>query len=88
MEYVGTTKVLELRYSIGDPDLTSLSYMFDESPICGYPETVTVQNLPAFATHNEMSADFTIAQNGDLNLIGEYTVTLRSLIQIPDDYTK
>ena len=35
-----------------------------------------------------MSSDFTIPQNNDLDLIGEYTVTLRSEIQVPDDYTK
>ena len=68
--------------------MTDGHYIFDEDPVCKYPETVTVTNLPAFATHNEPSSDFTIPQNNDLDLIGEYTVTLRSEIQVPDDYTQ
>ena len=60
----------------------------DEDPVCNYPETVTVTNLPAFAVHNEPTSDFTIAQNNDLGLIGEYVVTLRSEISVPDDHTK
>ena len=49
---------------------------------------MTVTNLPSFANHNEATSDFTIPQNNDLDLIGEYTVTLRSEIQVPDDYTQ
>ena len=49
---------------------------------------MTVTNLPAFANHNEPSSDFTIPQNNDLDLIGEYTVTLRSEISVPDDHTQ
>ena len=45
-------------------------------------------NLPDFVTHNEDSSDFTIPLNRDLSLIGSYTVTIRSEIQIPDNYTK
>ena len=49
---------------------------------------MTVISLPAFVTHNEASSDFTILKNSDLSLIGnEYTVTLKSEICIPDDYT-
>jgi len=40
--------------------LTTGSYTFGEDPICDYPETVTVTNLPAFAVHNSVSADFTV----------------------------
>ena len=56
--------------------------------MCDYPETVTVTNLPVFANHNEATSDFTIPQNNDLSLIGEYTVTLRSEIEVPNDHTK
>ena len=68
--------------------MTDGHYIFDEDPVCKYPETVTVTNLPAFVTHNEPSLDFTIPQNNDLGLIGEYIVTLRSEIQVPDDSSK
>ena len=44
-------------------------------------------NLPDFVTHNVGTSDFTIPQNVDLSLIGSYTVTIRSEIQVPDDYT-
>ena len=67
--------------------MTDGNYIFDEDPVCNYPEIVTVTNLPSFAKHNEATSDFTIPQNNDLDLIGEYTVTLRSEIQVPDDYT-
>lgn len=42
-------------------------------------------NLPAFATHNEASADFTIPQTFDLSLVGIYTVTVRGEIVVPND---
>ena len=85
--YIDTTAVTSITYNIGALDLTDGLYVFDEDPVCGYPETVTVTNLPAWATHNEASADFTIPSNSDLSLIGAYTVTLRSEICTPDDYT-
>lgn len=62
-------------------------YIFDEVPFCGYLETVTLTDLPAFVSHNDGSSDFTVPQNGDLSLIGEYTVNIKSEIKVPDDYT-
>ena len=85
--YTDTTTVSLIVYNIGAPDLTDGFYVFDEDPVCNYPETVTVTNLPTWSIHNEPSSDFTIPLNSDLNLIGEYTVTLRSEIQVPDDHT-
>ena len=38
--------------------------------------------------HNVGTSDFTIAENADLSLIGSYSVTIRSEILVPDDYTK
>jgi len=67
--------------------MNSGAYSFDEDTNCNYPETVTVTNLPAFATHNPATADFTIDYLEDLNLVGEYVVTIRSEICVPDDYT-
>ena len=67
--------------------MTDGSYQFDETPFCGYEETVTISNLPSFVIHNENSSDFTINSTNDLDLIGEYPVTIRSEICVPDDYT-
>ena len=86
--YTDTTRVTEIRYNIGAASLTDGLYAFDESPVCNYPETVTLTNLPPFVQHNEASSDFTIAQTTDLSLLGEYIVTLRSEICVPDDYTQ
>lgn len=85
--YDATTKVEKIFYNIGEPEVTGGLYVFDETPVCNYAETVTIQNLPNFVTHNESLGHFTIAQNNDLSLIGGYTVTILSEIQIPDDYT-
>ena len=76
-----------ISYNIGAPTLTSPVYSFEEDPPCFYPETVTVTNLPAFMTHSEANSDFTIPQTTDLSLIGSYTMTLRSEILVPTDYT-
>ena len=83
--YQQTTTVTEIIYNIGDPTLTDGSYAFEETPVCGYPETVTLTNLPTFVTHNEANSDFTISQTNDLNLIGQYTVTIKSEICVPVD---
>ena len=89
MDYVATLKVTEIRYAIGEPALVQVSpYTFDEVPFCGYPETVTLTNLPLLVTHNEVSSDFTVPQSADLSFIGEYTVNIKSEIQVPNDQTK
>ena len=85
--YDATTQVSVIVYNVNQETLTDGYYVFDETPVCNYPETVTVTNLPDFANHNESSSDFTIPQNNNLDLIGEYIVTLRSEIQVPDDHT-
>ena len=51
----------EITYNIGDPALTDGLYAFEETPVCGYPETVTLTNLPTFVTHNEANSDFMIS---------------------------
>ena len=55
-------------------------YSFLEDPGCDYPETVTINGLPNFIEHNESTSDFTLPYNSDLDLIGEYTVSIRSEI--------
>lgn len=69
-----------LTYIIGDPDFISTSYSFDETPVCNYPEIVTVTDLPAFSQHVSTNANFKIPKIEDLSLDGSYTVTLRSEI--------
>ena len=83
--YLADQVLTLISYNVGAPSLTSPIYTFEESPPCYYAETVTITNLPVFVTHNLGSSDFTIPQTFDLSLIGEYTVTIRSEISIPDD---
>ena len=85
--YEVTSKVDIIIYNVNQATLIDGSYIFDENPVCNYPEAVTVTNLPTFATHNEFSSDFTISKTNDLGLIGEYTVNLCSEIDVPDDYS-
>ena len=85
--YTDTTKIDKIIYNIGALTITDGLYVFDEDPVCNYPENVTLTNLPSFVTHNEASSDFTIPQTGDLSLLGEYTVTIKSAICVPDDHT-
>ena len=87
-DYQSTLTVASLSYFIRDVSLTDGPYAYEQIPACGYPETITVTNLPAFAQHNTATQDFTIPQTNDLTLIGQYTVTLRSEISVPTDYTK
>ena len=85
--YTDTQRVGDITYNIGAPSLENVGkYTFDEDPVCNYPETVTLTNLPAFITHNEATSDFTLPQNSDLSLIGSYDVTIRSEISVPDDF--
>lgn len=70
---------------MGTPSITDGFYRFDESPACNYPETVTVTNLPAFMSHDVAASEFTIERIDDLSLIGAYTISVKSEIQIPDD---
>ena len=85
--YISMLNAGPISYRIGDPTLTDGPYIFTENPICNYPETVTLSNFPTWVTHNSATADFTIPMNGDLSLIGEYVVTIKSLILVPTDYT-
>ena len=86
--YLDTTKITQIVYNIGALTLTDGLYVFDEDPVCNYPEKVTLTDLPSFVTHNESSSDFTVPQTGDLSLLGEYPVTIRSEICVPDDHTQ
>ena len=45
-------------------------------------------NLPTWAIHDDVAKNFRIPKNEDLSLDATYTVTIRSEIQVPDDYTQ
>ena len=76
----------DISYNIGGDSLNNIGeYIFGEDPGCNYPETVTITGLPDFIDHNLDTSDFTLPTNSDLDLIGEYTVTIRSEIEVPDD---
>ena len=49
--YDATTVVPTIIYNVNQADLTTGFYVFDESPVCNYPETVTVTGLPAWTLH-------------------------------------
>ena len=79
--YTANQVVGLISYNIGEESLVNVGvYNFLEDPGCDYPETVTLTNLPDFVIHNESTSDFTLPKNSDLDLIGEYTVTIRSEI--------
>ena len=85
--YTATTSITQIVYNIGALEKTDGLYTFDEDPVCNYPETITLTNMPVFVTHNESTSDFKIPQTSDLSLLGEYTVTIKSEICVPDDHT-
>ena len=88
--YLATLEVADITYNIGAPALLNVApYVFDEDPLCNYPETVTLTGLPTFVTHNAPTTDdFSVPSTPDLSLLGSYPVTIRSEIQVPDDHTK
>lgn len=88
VDYFDSITVPTLTYFIGDTTLTDGFYEFTQDLACGYPETITVSNLPSFATHRSASADFQIPATSDLDLIGVYTVNIKAEICVPDDYTQ
>ena len=86
--YEASLKVIEILYNVGLPEKNDGNYEFAQSPNCKYPQSVTVSNLPSWATHNEAAQDFSISSIADLSMIGQYTVDMHSEIQIPDDATQ
>ena len=59
--YTAIQEVGDIRYNIGGDSLINIGkYIFGEDPVCEYPETVTITNLPDFITHNEGTSDFTL----------------------------
>ena len=62
LTYTDTLRAGPITYFLGTPDLTDGDYVFTQDPTCGYPEVITVTNLPFFGTHNTADQDFTISQ--------------------------
>ena len=74
--YVSTQDAGPLVYRIGDPGITDGAYIFTQDPVCNYPETVTLTDLPQWAQNNKDASDFTIPHTSDLSIVGEYVVTI------------
>ena len=85
-EYTASVTPSEISYYLGAEDLTSFAYTFTQTNKCGYPETITVANGPDFLTHNESNKDFTISTDVR-DFIGKHSVTVKSSIFAPNDYT-
>ena len=50
-QYIATIIATDITYAIGSTTLANVSpYAFEQQPNCGYPETITLTNLPAFVT--------------------------------------
>lgn len=84
--FAESLKPAMIEYRVGQASLTGGNYVFVQTPACGYQQTVTVSNLPVFMTHNAVSADFTVPLTNDQKLIGEYKVTIKAQVQIPEDH--
>ena len=81
---VSSALISPVSYSLQDPEMTFGPYSFEQSPDCGYDETVTIGNLPTFVTHNLESKDFTIAQTSNTSLVGVFNIIIRSTFEQPD----
>ena len=66
-------------------DSTPYSFLLD--PDCAMTPTLSVTNLPAFATHDMTGQFFSVPYTADLGLIGSYTVTIKSEISFFNDYS-
>ena len=58
---ISSAAINPVSYSLRNPEISFGPYGFQQSPDCGYAETVTFDNLPSIVTHNSGSQDFTIA---------------------------
>lgn len=67
-----------ISHAIRAPQKVFGAYSFSQTPICNYLEVVTVANLPTFVSHNPATSNFKINYLEDLNLIGEYVVSIKS----------
>ena len=77
--------VSSMTYRIGNPTLTGGNYDYFVSHACdGFEQKIDIVGLPSFVTHNEDDQNFTIHYTEDVSLSSVYTVTISSVILIPD----
>lgn len=62
-------------------------YEFTQTAACGYTETITIENLPSFVNHNDFARSFTVLTD-DYASVADYTATITSTIEVPDDWTQ
>ena len=63
--FAADLRINDLSYHLGDDGRTLGPYSFVQTPGCDYKETVTVQGLPEWITHNEADKTFTIPNTND-----------------------
>ena len=65
-------------YILGTPERNFGPYGFQQTPDCGYVETVSFENLPLGPnlTHDSVNQEFTIVENTDYDFIGVYDVVI------------
>ena len=61
--------------------------MFNQTPDCGYEQVITISGAPSFVTHDEVAKTFLIEPTQESD-VGDYTVTVKSSILVPDDASK
>ena len=66
---------MAIDYLVNDPSETTFAYIFTQTNLCGYPETITIDNPTDFIIHNEADKDFTIYTDLRAN-VEVYTVTV------------
>lgn len=85
LSFTASPAVTDVYYTVGQATAQSGNYGFVQDPACGYAETLTVTGVPAYATHNQGTKDFTVPQIFTNDGVGAYTVTVRNEIEVPDD---
>ena len=85
-EYTASIDSTAIEYLVNDPAVTTFAYIFTQTNLCGYSETITIDNPADFIIHNEADQDFTIYT--DLRTSVEvYTVSVSRSISVFDDHT-
>ena len=59
-EFRELIKIEKIESFVGNGAMNGGNYEFSQGGVCNYPQTITLINLPSFATHNEINKDFTI----------------------------
>ena len=75
-------------YTVGQPSITSEINAFVQNPKCGYPETLSITEVPWFVSHDKSSFSFTVPYMSVNDSVGAYSVRIRNSISVPNDATK